>query len=246
MVKKHKLCPVKIISKASQIYQKYWKEFLFLLTLVFLSSAISSFGLRVDPITGAVIQTGLSKFFGTISWLLIAYITFASIRYTLKLIHGKYEKVDAIFSEVKSFASYFHFILGKIIVSLVFSFLVVFLLVTPFFLVGGFGAMRANPYLYILPLAGIFVTIYITLSLFLVPYLIADKDMGVFEALVTSWKQMRGKKCKIFMLGVFLLLLNILGVLAFGFGLLITVPITMIAGVVAYDEIEKLSSHKHS
>jgi len=245
MIKKHKLCPVKIISRASELYQKYWKEFSLILLLVIIASSLSGIGMRIDPVTGNAVRTGLGHITGILSWLLTGYISLASIRYTLKLLRGKEEKLDALFSEVHSLKQYVYFLLGKIIVGFITSLAFVFLVFLPI-LVIGISIKSMGGYLLFIPLIGLIISIYISLSFFLVPYLLADKEMGVFESIDQSWKMMKGKRCKIFILGVLLVLLNIIGVLALGFGILITIPITMIAGVVAYEEIQKLShSHTH-
>ncbi len=246
MIKKHKVCPAKMVSKASQVYQKYWKEFSLILLLIIIISSFKGVGLGYNLFTENIMRTGLGGFSKLISWLLMMYISLAFIRYTLKLMRGRREKLDTFFSEVQSFRHYFHFVLGKIIIKFVFYVSTVFLVFLPTFILNSVKYSYSHTSVYLIPLVGLFIVIFIMLSLFLVPYLIADKEIGVFEAIGTSWRLMKGKRCKVFVLGVFLVLLNVVGIFAFILGVFITIPITMIAEVVAYEEIRKVSMKHHS
>ncbi len=240
MRKKHKLCPVRIISRATNLYQSHWKEFSLILLLYVIIFSLSRIGVHVDPTTHEIVNTGFGSVMGVLSWLATIYLSLAFIRYTLKLIRGEREKLDNLFTEVKSFKEYFFFLLGKVLTDIISLLSIGFLVILPLFLVAFHKALL------ILPFIGLIVSVYITLSFFLVPFLIADRGMGAFESLEQSWREMRGKRCKIFLLGIFLTLLNVLGVLALFFGIFITIPITAVAWVVAYEEIRTLTSSQQS
>ncbi|MDO8618470.1 MAG: DUF975 family protein [Candidatus Daviesbacteria bacterium] len=68
-------------------------------------------------------------------------------------------------------------------------------------------------------------------------YLIIDKNMGPIEALKKSWQITKGVKWQLFLLNILLVLINILGALAFGIGLFITIPTTMIACAKVYRKL---------
>ena len=68
-------------------------------------------------------------------------------------------------------------------------------------------------------------------------YAIVDEGLGPIEALKRSAMLTQGSKWNLFLLGLLLGLINILGVLAFGFGLLITIPLSMVAGAYVYRKL---------
>lgn len=70
-------------------------------------------------------------------------------------------------------------------------------------------------------------------------YFVVDKEMGPVEALKNSSRITNGSKINILLLDILMMLLNIAGSLAFGIGLLITIPVTMIAMAHAYKQLEE-------
>lgn len=69
-------------------------------------------------------------------------------------------------------------------------------------------------------------------------YLVVDKKLGPVEALKASSKMTKGHRWNIFLLTLLVLLINILGLLALGVGLFITIPVGMMAMVYAYRTLE--------
>jgi membrane-anchored glycerophosphoryl diester phosphodiesterase (GDPDase) len=68
-------------------------------------------------------------------------------------------------------------------------------------------------------------------------YLIIDKGRGPVEAFKQSWQMTKGHKWDLFLLSLALVGLNILGLLALVIGLLVTIPITMLAVVHVYRKL---------
>lgn len=66
-------------------------------------------------------------------------------------------------------------------------------------------------------------------------HLIVDQNLDVFQALYVSGRMTEGMKMRLFLLSCWLSLLNILGMLALGVGLLVTVPYTMLVVARVYD-----------
>ena len=66
------------------------------------------------------------------------------------------------------------------------------------------------------------------------PYAMIDEGLGPIEALKRSGQITEGAKWDIFIFGFFVGLVNILGALALGFGLLLTIPTTGIAYAYVY------------
>ncbi len=73
-----------------------------------------------------------------------------------------------------------------------------------------------------------------SLGLGFAPYIVIDRPLGPVESLKESWRITKGNKWRIFLFGLALLGVNILGLLAVGIGVLVSVPITLLAVVHAY------------
>lgn len=68
-------------------------------------------------------------------------------------------------------------------------------------------------------------------------YLIIDKGMGPIEALKKSWQMTKGVTWEMFLLGILVLLIDILGLLALIVGLFISIPTGMIATARVYKKL---------
>jgi len=68
-------------------------------------------------------------------------------------------------------------------------------------------------------------------------YLIIDKGLGPIEALKKSSKITKDAKWNLFLFGILLVLINILGALALLVGLFVTIPTTMIANAFVYRKL---------
>src|SRR3990167_7751866 len=73
-------------------------------------------------------------------------------------------------------------------------------------------------------------------------YLVIDKGRGAIESLKESWRITKGHRWELFLFLLVLAVLNILGVLALLVGLLVSVPVTMLAVVHAYRTLEHKAS----
>ena len=81
---------------------------------------------------------------------------------------------------------------------------------------------------------------YLMLKYGFAPFLIVDKkDLRIKEAFKQSAQMSDGVKWKLFGLCLVMILLNLLGALALGFGLLVSVPVTMLAYIHVYKELQK-------
>jgi uncharacterized membrane protein len=75
-----------------------------------------------------------------------------------------------------------------------------------------------------------------------VPYLIIDRKLGVMESLRESARITKGKKGRLLILLIAIVLLNIVGVICVAVGLLVTIPVTMFAVAHAYRTLEHTAS----
>lgn len=96
-------------------------------------------------------------------------------------------------------------------------------------------------------LAGILVTIgmvlfllpgiYLAVGYMFTTALIVDYRMDFWQAMETSRRIVTKNWFSLFVFGLLLALINLLGVLAFGIGLLVTIPVSACAAVLAYRDI---------
>lgn len=78
--------------------------------------------------------------------------------------------------------------------------------------------------------------IIIAIKLQFIDYLIVDKKMG-FESINKSWEMTKGVKWNLFVFGILLCLINVLGFLALLLGLFITLPLSMVATAYVYKKL---------
>ena len=81
--------------------------------------------------------------------------------------------------------------------------------------------------------------IYFGVKYMFVTYAVVDRDAKIGEAFGMSGKWTRGNKWNLMGLGVLIMLVNLLGLVALIYGLLVSVPVTMIASAYAYDRLSK-------
>lgn len=80
------------------------------------------------------------------------------------------------------------------------------------------------------------------LGLMFVTYLIVDRHMNPIDAIKESWRITKGHKWELFLLALALIGLNIVGFLLLLVGLLVTVPVSMLAVVHVYRTLEHKAS----
>jgi uncharacterized membrane protein len=70
------------------------------------------------------------------------------------------------------------------------------------------------------------------------PYLVVDRAKGPIEALKESWRITKGHKWQLFLLGLVIIGINILGLLALVVGLLVSIPVSWLAVTHAYRTLQ--------
>jgi uncharacterized membrane protein len=142
-----------------------------------------------------------------ISWILGIILGMGIIKISLKLYDREKPKFSDLFSQYPLF---FKMLFGSIFYGLIII-LGLILLIIP----GIIFAVR----------------------FYLFEYLIVDKGLGPIEALKRSWRVTGGATGNLFLFLLLVTAINLLGVLAFSIGLLITVPITALATVFVYRKL---------
>jgi uncharacterized membrane protein len=70
------------------------------------------------------------------------------------------------------------------------------------------------------------------------PFLVVDRANGPIEALKESWRITKGHKWQLFLLGLVIIGINILGLLALVVGLLVSIPVSWLAVTHAYRTLQ--------
>lgn len=84
--------------------------------------------------------------------------------------------------------------------------------------------------------------IILALGLVFSSYLIVDKNKGPVEAMKESWRITKGHKWELFLFVLAIAGLNVIGFFLLLVGLLVTIPVTMLALVHAYRKLEHAAS----
>lgn len=153
---------------------------------------------------GAGEETLLGSLLGLVAIVVGFIVQLGLIRMYLDLAEGTKDKVAVLFSQHRLLWRYFG-------AALLFGLMVVFGLI-----------------LFIIP------GVYFALKYQFYSYLIVDKNLGVIEALKKSARMTDGIKWKLFGFSLVLCGLNFLGLIALVFGLLVTVPMSIMAYVYVY------------
>ncbi len=149
----------------------------------------------------------LSFIVSSAGWVLWMIVQMGLIKITLKFINNEKAEFNDLFAHYHLF---FNYIIGSIIYGVLVS----------------VGLM-----LFVVP------GVWVALKFQFYSYYIVDKEMGPIDALKKSAELTDGIKMDLLVLGLALLGINFIGAIAFGIGLLITVPITMLAYVYVYHRL---------
>lgn len=81
--------------------------------------------------------------------------------------------------------------------------------------------------------------IYIAVRLQFFSYYIVDKNAGIMDAFRMSWDLTKNGKLNLFLFDLLLVVLNFVGALLLGLGLLVTVPLSLVAMTLLYRKVQK-------
>lgn len=153
--------------------------------------------------------SGLLIFIITVaSYIINLVISIGIIRFSLKFVDGKKGEIKDLYTTNKT--EVWHYFLGSLLYGLR-VLLGYILLIVP----GIIWSIKYSQY----------------------SYLIIDKGMKPSEAIKKSGEITNGNKMNLFLLGLLLGLINIAGVIALFFGLLVTIPLTLLAQAYVYRKL---------
>lgn len=230
----------KIFKESWGLFLNNWKKYVPILAVIMILSAIvDGDGKNSSGISGIV----------SLMWTIIEFILVIGIlNASLKVVRGISIKW-ADFWQPK----YLFKILATAVLFAIPIFLIFMVAFGGLFLVLGNSvinilvASSVDPfilaeYAFAISLALIFVTIAVLVystRLYFYQFVVIDQGYFGIKALKESWNMTKGKAMKIFWLIVAIVIINILGVMLFFFGLLISLPLTFFALAYTYEEIYK-------
>ncbi len=94
------------------------------------------------------------------------------------------------------------------------------------------GILKAVP-----AIAGTVLAVFLSLTFFFFPYAVVDKGFGPLNALRVSYLVTKGAKLKLFLFLLLIFVVNFVGALLLLVGLLITIPLTMLAFAHIYRQL---------
>ncbi len=152
--------------------------------------------------------SGASSLWGVVTFVLKMYLGLITIIVSLKAVRGESLTVQEIL--VKDWKMVWPYVLISILYSLV-VIVGTILLIVPGIIVG--------------------------LMYFLSTYLVVDQGLGVIESMKESKRLTRGKRGKLFLMGLATLGINILGIICLGVGVVVTAPLTVVMGGLIYQRL---------
>ncbi|MDO8583497.1 MAG: DUF975 family protein [bacterium] len=154
-------------------------------------------------------QGALISLISLASWVLQIGVSLGFLYIVLKFVDGEKAEFSDLFSQFKPRLLLNYFLAG---------------LIGALITIGGF-------LLFIIP--GMIVAIRYSLS----GFVLVDKNTGPLQSLSTSWKITKGNFWKLCLFGLTLIGINLLGLLALVVGLLVTMPLSMLAVAYAYRKL---------
>jgi hypothetical protein len=164
---------------------------------------------------------------------------------SIGLIDGKKESYKVLYSQYSLTIKYFLANLLTSLVALLPIFIVLSLwagsrIFSSFF--GQAPVMTLNLIFSLLGIVAVITSFIISAKLMFFSYFIVDKNSGVIESIKSSLSVTKGEVLKLILLTIVLILINIAGVLALALGLLITIPLSMLAVAAAYRKLSPAST----
>lgn len=80
--------------------------------------------------------------------------------------------------------------------------------------------------------------IYLAIRYQFYSFLIVDKNIGIFDSFEKSSKMTEGVKWQLFLLGLVLVVINIIGAIPFFLGLIVTIPVSVMSTVYVYKKLQ--------
>ena len=224
------------ISSAWKLMRRYWR---FVIPAAVAAAAVMMFFQWLQGITEG---RGLSSFFASLIALIFSVaIVVGWSNVSLKLVRGTSGAWNDLKTAPRIWAHYF---VAKFLAGIA-TMAAIILIVTPLFAV--IYGQGISWYFLILGIvsimAGLVLFVWIAIQIFFIPLVAIDHpDASGWKLIKRSRHMAQGRMLDLFGFMVILFLVNILGLLLAVVGLLITVPLSMIAKAYVYDYLKEKSA----
>lgn len=188
----------------------------------------------------------LSSFItNVLSFFVQIFITMGYLNMVLYVIRGKDFEWKNIYEKSNRFL---HYIGATILVSIAMaiSFVPSVLLMIVFWKFGDASLFLRVSMSVLSALFALASFVFVVSRLYFFQFFTIDTDLLVLDIVKTTWRSTKGKNMQIFSIIIFALILNILGMLAFGVGLLVSVPISVIMLGLVYQNVSGHINHDDS
>jgi len=236
---KKKIVIKNILSDAWKIFSEHWWKMILAFLLVWaVSFILGQFSLSVDPTTG--LSSG-HWVFNIIGYIASVYFGMGIIRYTLNLVDGEGKFTD-IFKGPQTFLHALVFVGTQFVLAL--GGLIA--LGIP----AGLGILALAQDSTILSIVGVILLVAAGIGLIILSlgfsqlqYVVVDEYRSFFDNLKRAWIIAKPYLGDIFIFGWVLIFLNLAGVIAFGVGLLVTIPWTTLMTIMYYRQLRDIADN---
>ena len=234
-----------VLIKSWELFTKNMMLFIGMFSMIFLITLIMGI-LIPDTSEGQSIQFILFKLASNLFGM---GLTLGSIRIILDVIGGLETKIENLFNSfqllIPYIGAYLLFSLGMLLLFIPFSRLIIStdsgLKLVESFLSGDInGLVQLMAYsinfnylfLYFLP------CFYMWIKIQFFPYFIISKEMGPIEALKKSYEITEGQSINLVLFFMILIMINLIGLIPLGLGLVITIPFSLVATGVMFTVLD--------
>lgn len=188
---------------------------------------------NAGTLIGAFFVFGVVAFFATITiigaFLVVPVLFWGFVRLVLNAVDDTPELGD-IFEGFKNY--------GQALISMFVWYLIIFLIGLPGQALTQAGVFTENYALMGLGyLFGIGVGLFVTIRLYFAPYFYVDQGLGVMEGIKASWEATKPQKLMNFLLILVTSIIAFAGIIAFGIGMIYTLPLGSVIYAVAYRQM---------
>jgi len=223
-------------------------SFMFMVAMQVIPQAIMQVFFRgsMDSVRATIVRIPLLIILGLLFYVINLVLQVGSTKMNLKIIRHEPTGFKELFTNNKYLVNFF-------LASLLYG-LVILLAMIPLILIAalfGFGFLMSltksdttHSLIYsLVAVTGIILAAipaaYFSIKYEYFSYFLVDHNLGPVEAFKKSAQATRGIKLKLLVLPLALALVNLLGFLAIGIGLLVSIPITILANAYVYNVISK-------
>ena len=224
-----------VLKSSWEVFKKNWQGlyvvFLVLALLSFVPAFLSSALVKSAPAASILVSL--------LSWVLSLVTALGMVKVALKVVDGEKAEVADLFYAVKKLSLVGKYFLTSVVFGLVFlgAVLPIGLLVGVVTYLAKGADLRAL--WAVLAVVALPLFVYVSVRLQFWVYVLVDKELWGLDVLKSAWGMTKGMVLNLILFALVVLLLNVVGAFLFVLGLLITIPISMLAMATVFRKISK-------